>query len=205
MSERSEKTSKKTLVLATANQAKADELNRLLQSERWQVITFRQISGDADIEETGTTLDENAGIKAHFVRKKTGLPVLADDTGLEVDLLDGRPGVFSARFAGPDADDVENRKRLIRELSHTSDPARRTARFRTVLVYIDDHGVRKYEGTCEGYILEEERGTGGFGYDPLFCPAGYDKTFAEMDPAEKNRISHRGKALRKFLKDLNSG
>lgn len=167
-----------------------------------------ELAGDVDIEETGNTLHENAEIKARFAWEKTGLPALADDTGLEVDALAGRPGVHSARYAGPGADALQNRRKLLDELRHAADPAARTARFRTVLVYIGPPqsggppDTRTYEGICEGRIITGERGSAGFGYDPLFLPNGFDETFAEMDAAEKNRISHRGRALRKFLADM---
>ncbi len=195
-------TGKKILVLATGNPDKVGEMNELLRDLDWEVRSFKQVAGDHDIAETGITLDENAEIKARFVRELTGYPALADDTGLEVDQLDGQPGVHSARFAGPEADALQNRKKLIKALEHVPDPGQRTARFRTVLVYLDEHGVRKYEGVCEGHITADERGSGGFGYDPLFRPEGYRETFAEMDPLEKNRISHRGKALQQFILDF---
>ncbi len=234
--------SERILVLATGNPDKVKELNELLEGKGWTVRSLPEIAGDAEIEENGATLDENAEIKARFAWEKTGLPALADDTGLEVDALGGMPGVWSARYAGPSADALKNRRKLLDELRHVTEPARRSARFRTVLVYIgpeqmvshseshiggggitpdadtdtdtdtgadadiDRPGMetitRKYEGMCEGRIITEERGGAGFGYDPLFVPEGCDETFAEMDPVEKNRISHRGRALQKFLQDM---
>ncbi len=190
------------LVLATGNPAKVKELNALLQREGWQVRSLKDVAGDSAIDETGSTLYENAEIKARFVRKLTGLPALADDTGLEVDALDGRPGVYSARFAGPGADDAQNRKNLLAKMEHITDPVQRTARFRTVLAFIARDEIRFYEGICNGMILTEERGEGGFGYDPVFLPDGMKKSFAEIEADEKNRISHRGRALQKFLDDL---
>ncbi|MGM0738862.1 MAG: RdgB/HAM1 family non-canonical purine NTP pyrophosphatase [Bacteroidota bacterium] len=194
----------RTLVLATGNPAKVRELNELFQGRGWRVRSLKEVAGDVDIEESGDTLEENAEIKARFAYEKTGLPALADDTGLEVDALGGRPGVRSARYAGPAADARQNRKKLLEELQAVTDPDRRSARFRTVLVYIGHAPTERYRyiGTCEGRILTEERGSGGFGYDPLFVPDGYEETFAEMDPVEKNRISHRGRALQKFLADM---
>ena len=220
--------SDKILVLATGNPDKVKELNELLEGKGLEVQSLKELAGDVDIEETGSSLDENAEIKARFAWEKTGLPALADDTGLEVDALAGRPGVHSARYAGPAADALQNRRKLLDELRHITDPAARAARFRTVLVYIgpaqsglaqasDTPGspatahqpptggspeIRIFEGICEGRIITAERGSTGFGYDPLFLPDGYDETFAEMDTAEKNRISHRGRALRKFLADM---
>ena len=131
----------------------------------------------------------------------TGLPALADDTGLEVGALGGRPGVRSARFAGPHADDAANRARLLRELAGHAD---RAAQFRTVIALAEGGDVRYFEGVCRGLIIEEERGTGGFGYDALFVPEGEARTFAEMRQEEKNAISHRGRALREvaaYLRD----
>ncbi len=126
----------------------------------------------------------------------TGLPALADDTGLEVDTLDGRPGVRSARFAGETATDADNRAHLLAALQHAAD---RRARFRTVLAFVDASGtLRTFEGVCEGHLLDHERGEGGFGYDRLFVPEGQAETFAEMPRAAKNAISHRGRALAAF-------
>ncbi len=234
----------RTLVLATGNPSKVRELNELLAGCGWKVRALSEFTDDTDIEENGATLAENAEIKARFAFETTGLPSLADDTGLEVDALDGRPGVHSARYAGPGANADANRSKLLDELAEVTDPARRSARFRTVLIYIgpgDGKGVAadrvetastrtfgpassekavsdggsgtsssparhlqilRYDGVCEGRILTEERGAGGFGYDPLFVPEGYQETFAEMDAALKNSISHRGRALQKFLEDM---
>jgi len=222
----------RTLVLATGNPAKVRELNELLEGCGWKVRALSEFTDDIDIDETGTTLEENAEIKARFAFETTGLPALADDTGLEVDALDGRPGVHSARYAGPQGGAEQNRKKLLEELAAVTDPAQRTARFRTVLIYFGPnpekndrvHGpdltanpdqkrpipdkeqqqIRRFEGLCEGRIITEERGTGGFGYDPIFMPDGYDETFAEMDAALKNSISHRGRALQNFLKEMAS-
>ena len=179
-----------------------------MKGKGWRVRSLKEVAGDVDVEESGDTLDENAKIKARFAWEKTGLPALADDTGLEVDVLAGRPGVHSARYAGPAADALQNRRKLLDELRHVTDTAARTARFRTVLVYVGplqaggSADIRTYEGICKGRIISVERGGAGFGYDPLFLPDGYNETFAEMDAAEKNRISHRGQALRKFLADM---
>ncbi|MDG5768106.1 RdgB/HAM1 family non-canonical purine NTP pyrophosphatase [Balneolales bacterium ANBcel1] len=190
------------LVLATGNPAKVTELNDLLKGSGIRVRSLTEVAGPCEIEETGRTLEENAEIKARFVFDKTGLPALADDTGLEVDALDGMPGVYSARYGGPETDSARNRKKLLTSLKHLPSAQDRKARFRTVLAYIDTHGLRRFEGICNGVILTEERGDGGFGYDPLFMPEGYDLSFAEMDPSEKNRISHRGRALQKFLQEI---
>jgi XTP/dITP diphosphohydrolase len=193
----------RTLVLATGNPAKVRELNELLEGRGWKVRALSEFTDDTDIAETGATLEENAEIKARFAFETTGLPSLADDTGLEVDALSGRPGVHSARYSGPDGGAEQNRRKLLEELGGISDPARRTARFRTVLVYIEaQNRIHRFEGVCKGRIITEERGDGGFGYDPLFVPEGHKETFAEMDSALKNNISHRGRALQEFLQEM---
>ena len=129
-----------------------------------------------------------------MVFEATGIPVIADDTGLEVDALNGAPGVLSARFAGPDCDPAANREKLLALLA---DKTERTARFRTVVALVTASRTMTFTGVCEGRIARSERGTKGFGYDALFVPSGFDRTFAEMDSVEKNEISHRGRALRK--------
>lgn len=194
----------KTLVLASGNPDKVREMEQLLAVTGYTVCSLHEIAGKVDIEETGLTLEENAEIKARFVYEKTGLPALADDTGLEVDALGGRPGVWSARYGGPSGDAASNRRKLLKELSGVTEASDRSARFRTVLIYMTEEGVRRYDGVCQGRILDHERGSGGFGYDPLFLPDGYEQTFAEMEPELKNHISHRGRALRKFLEDMSS-
>ena len=194
---------RKTLVLATGNPDKVAEFDALLKDKGWIVRPLKDLAGDADIDESGMTLKENAAIKARFVHKLTGQPALADDTGLEVDALDGRPGVYSARYAGPGCSASDNRKKLLDELAGVTDPDTRSARFRTVIAFVDDSGEEFFEGVCEGRIVTEERGEGGFGYDPVFRPDhpdGKKMTFSEMDSDTKNRISHRGRALQSFLK-----
>ena len=184
-----------TLVLATRNPGKVAEMRALLADLPVVLRSAAEIDGAPEVEEDAPTLEGNALKKARALHAHTGLPALADDTGLEVDALGGAPGVHSARYAGPAAADATNRARLLRELGGTAD---RTARFRTVIAFVEEGGVRTFEGTCEGHILHEERGTGGFGYDALFVPEDYDRTFAELPPDAKNAISHRGRALRAF-------
>ena len=182
-----------TLVLATRNSGKISEIKALLPGVR--VAPAASIAGCPEPEETGSTFEENALIKARAVSSYTGKTVLADDSGLEVDALDGAPGVHSARYAGRDATDQDNIRRLLGALDGISD-ADRTARFRCVVaVVVPDGRTWTAEGTCEGRILQAPRGAAGFGYDPLFVPAGYEKTFAELDAGVKNRISHRARAL----------
>ena len=151
-----------------------------------------------DVEETGTTFQENAILKARHYCQFTGEYCLADDSGLEVDALDGEPGVYSARYAGLDATDAANNEKLLTVLKEVP-PSGRTARFRSVLVLAGPDGsLLLVDGVCEGVILDEARGTGGFGYDPLFYMPSQGKTLAEMTIEEKNRISHRGNALKAF-------
>jgi XTP/dITP diphosphohydrolase len=150
-----------------------------------------------EVEETEPDLEGNAALKSRALFRHTGLPSLADDTGLEVDALDGAPGVLSARYAGEGCTPADNRKLLLEQLRGID---HRAARFRTVLAFTDEQGTRFFEGACEGEILEEERGSGGFGYDALFRPDGSDRSFAELDTSAKNEISHRGAALRRFVK-----
>lgn len=184
------------LVIATRNPGKKVEFEALLAGVPVEVLSLADFPDVPDVVEDRDTLAGNAQKKAATVFAATGVPALADDTGLEVDALKGRPGVHSARYAGEDGNAEANRRRLLAELA---DVAGRTARFRTVLYYADESGERFFEGVCEGEILDRERGDGGFGYDPLFVPAGYTHTFAEMDRATKNAISHRGRALAAFL------
>ena len=184
-----------TIVLATRNPGKIAELRALLADLPVELVSAAEIADAPEVEEDAPTLEGNARKKAQALRLHTGLPALADDTGLEVDALGGAPGVRSARFAGPDADDAANRARLLRDLDGAAD---RAARFRTVLAFADGEDVRFFEGVCEGRITDTERGEGGFGYDALFQPEGKTRTFAEMPAEAKNAVSHRGRALRAF-------
>lgn len=185
-----------TFVVATFNPHKAAELHALLALPGIRLRAVSEWPAAVPPEETGSTLLENARIKVRAAIATTGLPAIADDTGLEVDALGGAPGVYSARFAGPDATYADNVARMLRELS--SVPAEeRAARFRTVCVCAWPDGRELVaEGVLEGRILAETRGTNGFGYDPLFMPVGDERTYAEMTDAEKNAISHRGRAVR---------
>lgn len=184
-----------TIVLATRNPGKVAELRALLADLPVELVSAAEVEGAPEVEEDAPTLEGNARKKAEELHAHTGLPALADDTGLEVDALGGAPGVHSARFAGPSADDTANRARLLRDLDGSAD---RTARFRTVLAFADGGEVRFFEGVCEGQITESERGAGGFGYDALFQPEDETRTFAEMPAEAKNAVSHRGRALRAF-------
>lgn len=152
-----------------------------------------------EVEEDLPTLEGNALKKARYVFQQTGIPSLSDDTGLEVDALNGRPGVYSARYSGENATYQENVLKLLSELKGKQE---RGARFRTVVALVMDTGERTFEGFVEGEITTEQTGDGGFGYDPVFKPTGYSETFAELDSLEKNRISHRGKAIQSFVSFL---
>ncbi|MBC8145759.1 MAG: RdgB/HAM1 family non-canonical purine NTP pyrophosphatase [bacterium] len=184
------------ILLATGNPHKAAEIASILTHfDGVDVVTLREIERDIpEPIEDGLTLEENAYIKAREIHNATGLPTLADDTGLEVDALDGAPGVHSARYAGDDATYADNCAKLQRELgAKKSEP--RTARFRTVMCFVDAHRTLFAEGSVEGEIIAKPKGDAGFGYDPLFVPHGATHTFAEMSADEKNAISHRGRAL----------
>lgn len=182
------------LVCASANPKKVDEISRLVPG--WVVLVPRP-DGVGDIDETAPTLEGNAIIKAVEIANHTGEWALADDTGLIVDALHGEPGVRSARFAGDDATDAENRELLLQQLGDSGD---RRARFRTVVALVHASGeMHVLSGECEGVIGVEERGDNGFGYDSVFIPVDGDgRTFAEMTSCEKDQLSHRGKALRQL-------
>lgn len=192
-----------TIVLASANPAKAGELQAIFRAHFGDAIQLRTaaelLGTDWHVEESGSTLEENAYLKATAAFEHTLLPTIADDTGLEVEALGGLPGVRTARFAGEHADAEANMRLLLEMLR--SKPNRR-ARFRTVLCYRDNLRTVFAEGICEGTIAEQPRGSGGFGYDPLFIPDGFDRTFAEMHPDEKHAISHRGRAIAALVQTL---
>lgn len=184
------------VVLATGNAGKVRELAACLADLGCEVLPQSRF-GVPEAEETGLSFVENAILKARNAAAHTGLPAIADDSGIEVDALDGAPGIYSARFAGPGADDAANNARLLAELAGVP-PARRSARYRCVLVYLRharDPMPLICAGTWEGTVLSAARGSGGFGYDPLFQPADCTVTAAELALADKNRLSHRGRAL----------
>lgn len=183
------------LVLATKNEGKVREMTKLLAEQDVEVLSLADFPEIEEIVEDGETFRENAVIKATEVCMQTGLITLADDSGLEVDFLEGLPGVYSARFAGEGKDDSANNKKLL-ELLDGVPEEQRTARFKCAVAVADtDCFVYIAEGTCAGFIAEEQRGDGGFGYDPLFYLPEHGKTFAELDLETKNKISHRARAL----------
>ncbi len=191
------------VVLATGNTGKVREIAALLAPLAIEIIPQTAL-GIASVEETGSTFEANALLKARFAAGAAGLPALADDSGIEVDALEGRPGVWSARYAGPDATDADNNALLLQELAAVP-PARRTARYRCVMAYVrhaDDPAPLIARGSWEGTIGTAPVGEGGFGYDPLFIPAGLDITAAQMTAADKNAVSHRGAALAELVRLL---
>ncbi len=196
------------IVFATNNKHKLEEIRDIL-GERFEVLSLSDIECNVDIPETGTTLEENAAIKADYIFRNYGLSVFADDTGLEVEALNGAPGVYSARYAGGEGHDSEaNMKKLLFELAEKKN---RKARFRTAIACILQKKDNKenneptpliFEGIVEGEITTEKRGESGFGYDPIFRPIGYDKTFGELGNEIKNKISHRARAVEKLANYL---
>jgi XTP/dITP diphosphohydrolase len=190
----------KKLVFATNNQHKLTELQSILGG-RYQLLSLADIGFFDDIPETRDTLEGNASQKANFVYDCFGMNCFADDTGLEVEALDNAPGVYSARYAGPQRSSDDNVKKLLHDLQKINN---RAARFRTVISLIIDGKEKLFEGIVEGKIIDTPKGTQGFGYDPIFVPDGHNLTFAEMDMEEKNKISHRGRAVEKLVIFLNS-
>ena len=190
------------IVLATRNPGKIQEIQALMADLPLDLATLADFPDAPTVHEDAPTLAGNAQKKAMAIYRHTGLPALADDTGLEVDALGGRPGVHSARYAGEDVSEAANRAHLLQEMNGVQN---RAAQFRTIVAFAKkDDTMRLFEGVCRGQITREERGAGGFGYDSLFLPEAAEHTFAELSPAEKSRISHRGKALRHVTEYLRS-
>jgi XTP/dITP diphosphohydrolase len=192
---------KSRIFFGTNNPHKLREIHQIIGS-KYEVLSFKDLDEPIDVEETEPTLEGNAALKAKAFYEHTGMPCFADDTGLEVASLDGRPGVFSARYAGPACSSEDNIDKMLGELAGNT--ARR-AHFRTVIAYYDGAEMRYFEGIAKGNILPARQGEGGFGYDPIFQPEGFSTSFAEMSPDEKNAISHRGKAVRAFAEFLLGG
>lgn len=194
---------KRRLILTTHNEHKTQEIRDLIISEDlpYEVVSLHEIGDDLEIEETGETLMENSQLKAETCYRRHHTDCFADDTGLEVTSLDGRPGVYSARYAGPACRPADNIRKLLHELEGVED---RSAVFKTVITLILDDKVHTFEGQVRGAITEQPRGEDGFGYDPIFQPEGYDCTFAQMFEEEKNHISHRGRAVEALMCFLRS-
>lgn len=189
----------KKLVFATNNAHKLEEIRAIL-GDRIEVLSLKDIHCDADIPETADTLEGNAVLKAEYIYRNYGMDCFADDTGLEVEALGGAPGVYSARYAGSGHDSEANIKKLLAELNGVTD---RKARFRTAICLIEGGEKHLFEGIVKGEIIEDKRGNSGFGYDPVFVPEGYAETFAEMGNDEKNKISHRARAVQQLCAYLN--
>ncbi len=186
------------ILVATRNNGKINEIRAILQNISIELLSLNSFPELPDVVEDGETFEENALKKARVMALATGIAALADDSGLCVDALNGRPGVLSARYAGEGASDEEKCARILEEMKDVPDVSR-TARFICVLALIAPNGYEKlFKGACEGKIIREMRGSGGFGYDPIFYYPGSGLTFAEMDREAKNRVSHRGRALREF-------
>ena len=183
------------LAFSTNNEHKLEEVRAKI-GKYYQLLSLKDLGDDTDIPETGTTLEENAMIKANYIWEKYGYNCLADDTGLEVEALDNAPGVYSARYAGEQKSSEDNMTKLLKELNGKTN---RKAQFRTVLALIVNGKKYLFEGKVEGTITEEAKGNSGFGYDPIFQPNGYNKTFAELTLEEKNTISHRAKAIEELV------
>lgn len=190
------------LAIATNNQHKLQEIRAILGDSFEELLSLKDLGIDVDVEETGTTLEENALIKARAILALSGIATLADDTGLMVDALNGAPGVYSARYAGEEHNDAKNRALLLKNLDGVKD---RSAHFATVIALCYPNGkTLTASGRVNGEILLSERGTEGFGYDSLFFSTELGKTFAEATQAEKNSVSHRGRALRAMLELVKS-
>lgn len=189
---------KKKLVFATNNAHKLEEIASIL-GEKIELLSLKDIGCTADIPETADTLQGNAIQKAEYIHSHYGFDCFADDTGLEVEALDGAPGVFSARYAGDGHNSEANMQKLLQNLQGVEN---RKAQFRTVICLILDGKQHLFEGICKGEIIKEKRGSAGFGYDPIFVPEGYNESFAQLGNAVKNKISHRAKAVEMLCKYL---
>jgi XTP/dITP diphosphohydrolase len=191
------------VVLASSNKGKLRELSALLAPLGYDVVTQNTLGIDTP-PETGDTFAANALLKARHAAAASNLPALADDSGIEVDALNGRPGIYSARYAGEGATDADNLLKMLAEM-HGVPESKRTARYQCVIAFVSTAGDSNpilAKGTWEGTLISHPRGLGGFGYDPIFIPSGFDRTAAELDPEEKNSLSHRGQALRALINQL---
>ncbi len=189
------------ILLATKNKGKIREMNRLFADLEIEFVGVDTVDNPPDVVEDGTTYHENALKKAMTYYNLSGLPTLAEDSGLEVEALQGAPGVYSARYAGEQATDAENNKKLLKALENVPDE-KRQARFVSVLCLVLDGKPYFFEGEVKGRILKEPEGTSGFGYDPIFCPQGFDHSFAVLGEEVKNRISHRARAIERLKEFL---
>lgn len=186
------------IVFATNNINKLDEIRKISKGQL-EILSLADINCHEDIPETGDTLQENALIKARFIKEKFGLDCFADDTGLEVEALNNAPGIYSSRYAGEDGNSENNMQKLLRNLDGVEN---RTAKFRTVIALLINNNEHFFEGEIYGTIIHAKRGTNGFGYDPVFMPRNYDKTFGELSDDIKNSLSHRAIATQKLVRFL---
>ncbi len=186
------------ICFATQNLNKTKEVNQLL-GDQFEILNLHDLKYTEDIPETESTMEGNSRLKARFSLSKFGMPSFADDSGLEVEALDGAPGVYSARYAGGERSDIANMQKLLRNLDGNKN---RAAQFKTVITLTWKNGEEQFTGIVKGKIIQEMRGKDGFGYDPIFVPDGYDCTFAEMSRGEKNKISHRAIAVKKLVEFL---
>lgn len=183
------------LIFATSNQNKVLEIQKILP-KKFEIKSLKDLNYFEDVPENENTIEGNAIFKAKYIYEKFNINVFADDTGLEVEALNGEPGVHSARYAGTTRNSEKNIKKLLKNLKNVKN---RNARFKTVIALIIDNKLHKFSGIVEGYILDSPMGNNGFGYDPIFCPNGFDKSFAELTLKEKNLISHRSLAMKKLI------
>lgn len=190
--------SKKVLLFGTNNLHKLREI-RQISGDKFDIKSLEDLGIDIDVEETEPTLEGNAILKAKAFFERTGVPCFADDTGLAVEALNGAPGVRTARYAGESCSAADNIQKMLTEMEGMTN---RSAQFRTVIAFYEGLEPVTFAGAVDGLITEKVSGNGGFGYDPIFQPVGFDKTFAELKPADKNRISHRGRAIKKFAEFL---
>ena len=188
----------KKLVFATNNDHKLRELKQILPND-FELLSLNDIGCTDDIPETGPTLETNASQKSYYIWERYGMNCFADDTGLEVEALLNEPGVYSARYAGEERSATANMLKVLEKLNYKTN---RKARFRCVISLVIDGVEKQFEGIVEGQILTKEHGEAGFGYDPIFMPDGYNLSFAQMGAADKNRISHRGRAVEKLIEYL---
>lgn len=193
----------KKIIISTNNQHKVDEIKKILDDKNLEILSKEEIGlGNLNIVEDGNTFEENSFKKARGLKDKTKYIVIADDSGLMVDVLKGEPGVYSSRYAGEEGNDQKNNEKLIRELKDIPFE-KRTAKFVSLITVIgEDNQVLNIYGECKGHIAFESRGINGFGYDSLFIPLGYEKTFGELDEGVKNKISHRARALENLKTEI---
>ncbi|WP_282019961.1 XTP/dITP diphosphatase [Planomicrobium okeanokoites] len=188
----------KEIIIATKNKGKAKDFEQLLEPMGYKVLTLHDVAPHMDVEETGETFEANAILKAEAIAQELQATVIADDSGLEIDALDGEPGVYSARYSGDERNDESNIDKVLQKMVQVPD-SEKTARFRCVLALASPgKETILFEGTCEGFITDERKGENGFGYDPIFYVPALDKTMAEMKPSEKASVSHRGNAIREL-------